>query len=342
MLKNRSFASDNYSGVHPKILEKICEINVGHVKAYGEDPYTEEAKRLLKEEFGENVEIVFVYNGTGANVLALDILTDKYSSIICTDVAHINTHEVGAPVRITGCPLFPTPNKDGKIQLEEIKKLMIYKGGMHHSQGKVISITQPTELGTIYTREEILELSKFAHENDMLLHMDGARFSNAVVAQESSLKELSGDLGVDILTFGGTKNGLMFGEAIIIFNTSYQAGVKYLKKQNLQLHSKMRFLSGQFLAYMENGLWYENAKNSNDMAKLLEEKLKTIGISIVHPLEANTLYVKLPLEIIEDLQNEVYFYLWDEKEGIVRLVTNFDTTPSDIELFIEKIIHFSK
>lgn len=342
MLKNRSFASDNYSGVHPKILEKISEINLGHVKAYGEDPYTDEAKRLLKEEFGENVEIVFVYNGTGANVLALDILTDKYSSIICTDVAHINTHEVGAPVRITGCPLFPTPNKDGKIQLEEIKKLMIYKGGMHHSQGKVISITQPTELGTVYTREEILELSKFAHENDMLLHMDGARFSNAVVAQESSLKELSGDLGVDILTFGGTKNGLMFGEAIIIFNTSYQAGVKYLKKQNLQLHSKMRFLSGQFLAYMENGLWYENAKNSNAMAKLLEEKLKTIGIPIVHPLEANTLYVKLPLEIIEDLQKEVYFYLWDEKEGIVRLVTNFDTTPSDIELFIEKIIHFLK
>jgi len=342
MLKNISFASDNYSGVHPKILEKINEINVGHVKAYGEDYYTEQAKTLLKKEFGDDVEIVFVYNGTGANVLSLDILTDKYSSIICTDVAHINTHEVGAPVRITGCPLFPTPNKNGKIQLEEIKKLMIYKGGMHHSQGKVISITQPTELGTVYSREEILQLSKFAHDNDMLLHMDGARFSNAVVALGGSLRELSRDLGVDILTFGGTKNGLMFGEALVIFNNDYHSGVKYLKKQNLQLHSKMRFLSGQFLAYMENNLWYTNAKNSNDMAKLLEKKLKEINIPLVHPLEANTLYAKLPLNIIEDLQNEVYFYVWDEAEGIVRLVTNFDTKEYDVNLFIEKIIQLQK
>lgn len=335
MDNKKCFASDNYSGIHPKILESISKANFGHVMGYGDDHYTQQAKNLLKNEFGAE-DVVFVYNGTGANVLALDSMLDKYSSILCAESAHINTHEVGAPVRITGCPIFTVKSKDGKFNIEEAKKYLGFKNGQHHSQPKVISITQPTEYGAVYSKEEIKEIADFAHDNDMLLHMDGARLSNATVSLGCSLREGTKDLGVDVLTFGGTKNGLMFGEAIIFFCKDCAKGIKYLKKQNLQLHSKMRFLSCQFIPYVQEGIWKENATVANNMAKLLEEKLSKVdGVEISQKAQANTLYVKLPMEIIKPLQDEYYFYIWDENE--IRLVTTFDIGIDDVEGFVNKV-----
>ncbi len=335
MNNKKCFASDNYSGIHPKILESISKANFGHVMGYGDDYYTQEAKNLLKKEF-EAEEVVFVYNGTGANVLALDSMLDKYSSVLCAESAHINTHEVGAPVRITGCPIFTVKSKDGKFNIEEAKKYLSFKNGQHHSQPRVISITQPTEYGAVYTREEIKTIADFAHENDMLLHMDGARLSNATVALGCTLKEGTKDLGVDVVTFGGTKNGLMFGEAIVFFCKNSARGIKYLKKQNLQLHSKMRFLSCQFIPYVKDGIWKENATVANNMAKLLEEKLNRIeGVEISQKAQANTLYIKLPAEIIKPLQDEFYFYIWDKNE--IRLVTTFDLGREEVEAFVERV-----
>lgn len=335
MENKRCFASDNYSGIHPRILESITKANIGHVMGYGDDPYTLEAKRILMKEF-EAEEVVFVYNGTGANVLSLDSMVEKYSSILCAESAHINTHEVGAPVRITGCPLFTIPSEDGKFDIQEAKKLLGYIGGQHHSQPRVISITQPTELGAVYSNEEVKAIADFAHNNGMLLHMDGARLSNAAVALDSGLKEITKDLGVDVVTFGGTKNGLMYGEAIIYFCRESAKGIKYLKKQNLQLHSKMRFLSVQFIPYVEEKLWYTNAKTANDMAYLLERELGMVeGVEISQKAHANTLYVKVPKEIIKELQEEYYFYIWDDNE--IRLVTTFDIQEEDVIGFVNKV-----
>lgn len=332
----KSFASDNYSGVHPKILEKIIEVNNGHVSAYGSDEVTEKAIECFKNIFGD-VEVFFVFNGTGANVLALEGMKNKNSAVITPESSHIVQDEAGAPTKITGMQLLTVPSTDGKLDLKLAKKWLTFKNNFHKPTAEIISISQTTEYGTVYTLDEIKSISKFAKENDMLLHMDGARISNAAVALGCSLKEMTGDLGVDVLSFGGTKNGLMFGEAIIFFNKKLAKDFSWLRKQNLQLYSKMRFMSAQFIPYLQDNIWFECAKNANDVAQYLKLELEKIKIPVTKEVLANAVFAILPVEIIPELQKSFYFYIWNENLHEVRLVTSFDSTKDDVDAFIKKI-----
>jgi threonine aldolase len=338
MITKKGFASDNNSGVHPEIMFALSEANGGHVVAYGNDPFTEEAYKRFYQYFGDDIGIYFVFLGTAANVLGLGAVTQSYHSVICAETAHINEDECGAPEKFNGFKLLPVETSDGKITVEGIKKHVKGIGFEHHSQPKVVSITQVTELGTIYTVEEIKAICDYAHENNMYVHMDGARIANAAVSLNKSFREFTRDAGVDILSFGGTKNGMMYGEAIISFNDAIREEFKYLRKQGMQLASKMRFISAQFLRYLSNDLWYSNAKHANDMAKLLaSEAGKIPEITITQKVEANGVFAKVPKEIIPELQKEFFFYVWDEDDSVVRWMTSFDTTESDIQLFTEKI-----
>ncbi|MGL5054471.1 MAG: threonine aldolase family protein [Fusobacteriaceae bacterium] len=332
----KHFASDNYSGVHPKIMEALANANVGHEFAYGEDPYTKESQEAFKKIFGD-AEVFFVYNGTGSNVMALEASKGKATSVICADSAHIFTDEAGAPAKITGMQLLTVPNINGKIDLEGAKKYLTYKGTYHKSSPEMISISQTTEFGTIYSIEELKAVAKFAKDNSMYFHMDGARISNAAVALGCTLKEMTGDLGVDVLSFGGTKNGLMFGEAIVFFNKELAKDFARLRKQNMQLHSKMRFISSQYTEYLNSNLWYTNAKNANDTAKYFAEQLEEIEITVTNDVKGNTIFAILPKEIIQEMQEFCYFYVWDEEKSEVRFVTSFDTTKEDVDKFIKKL-----
>jgi len=335
-MNKRGFASDNNSGVHPEILKVIGEVNQGHTIAYGDDPYTEKATQKLKEIFGPETEIFMVFIGTAANTLGLDAVTQSYNSIICAETAHIHVDECGAPEKFTGCKLLPVETADGKLSIEGIKKHMHGFGFEHHAQPKVISITQASEMGTVYTVEEIRKIADYAHEKGLLLHMDGARISNAAVSLGRGFKDFTADAGVDILSFGGTKNGMMYGEAVVFFNKALASDFKYRRKQGMQLASKMRFISAQFLAFLKNDLWERNAEHSNKMAELLEQEVKKIpGIQITQKVEANGVFAILPRELIPELQEEYFFYIWDEERGEVRWMTSFDTTVEDIMGFVE-------
>ncbi|MCK4920999.1 MAG: low specificity L-threonine aldolase [Bacteroidales bacterium] len=330
-MNKRGFASDNNSGVHPDILNAIESVNQGHTIAYGNDHYTEKAIKRLKVEFGDDTEIFFVFIGTAANVLGLDAVTQPYNSIICPETAHINQDECGAPDRYTGCKLLPVETTDGKLTIESIQKYMHGFGDEHHSQPKVISITQATEMGTIYSVEEIKEICDFAHKHNMLVHMDGARIANAAVSLGLSFKEFTGDAGVDVLSFGGTKNGLMYGEAIVFFNKELASDFKFRRKQAMQLSSKMRYISAQFDTYLEKGIWKVNAEHANKMAKLLESKVADIrGVEITQKVQANGIFAIIPKELISVLQKEIFFYVWDEEKSEVRWMTSFDTTEEDV------------
>ncbi|KRQ86405.1 Low specificity L-threonine aldolase [Caloramator mitchellensis] len=334
----RSFASDNNARVHPKIMEAIVKANEGDVVSYGDDIYTERAVNKFKEIFGEDIDVYFVYNGTGANVLGLGTITRPYNSIICSSWAHINTDECGAPEKNTGCKIISLPSADAKIQVEDIEKHLHALGVEHHSQPKVISITQSTELGTVYTVDEIKKISDFAHRNNMLVHMDGARIANAAASLNKGLREITRDAGVDVLSFGGTKNGMMFGEAVVFFNKELSKDFKFIRKQSMQLHSKMRYISAQFEALLSDNLWFENAKHANEMAKYLESKVREIkGIEITQKVEANAVFAILPRQTIEKLLKKHFFYIWNEETNEVRWMTSFDTTKEDIDSFVSDI-----
>jgi threonine aldolase len=331
-----SFGSDNCSGVSPEIMDYLNEINKGHISGYGEDKYTERATCLFKEEFGSNIAVFFVYNGTGANTLSMAALTRSYHSIICSDVAHLNMHEVTAPQSLTGCKLKILPNTNGKITVDQIRD--VYEEGVfwgHHTAlPKVVSITQPTEFGTLYSYEEISAIAEYCHLNSMYLHMDGARISNACVAMDLSFSKISKEAGVDVLSFGATKNGLMFGEAVVFFNTSLSEHFDYRQKQGLQLHSKMRFLAGQFIPYFEKQLWKRNATIANQMGKMLADQiLESLPGCVEYPVETNLIYARIQKELTDKLQEEFYFYVFEPKKDIVRFVTDFETKQSDIEAF---------
>ncbi len=335
----RGFASDNYSGAHPEIIRAISNVNIDHAGAYGNDEYTNKAIGKFKDYFGEDIDVHFVYSGTGANVLGLKTVTNSFNAIICSDVAHINVDETGAPEHFTGCKLLIVPTNDGKITVEGIKKYTYRFGDEHYAQPKVISLTQSTEFGTLYTPEEIKIISDFAKNHNMLIHMDGARIANAAIGLNLSFREFTRDIGVDILSFGGTKNGLVFGEAVIFFNKELSSNFKYFRKQGMQLASKMRFISAQFDALLSNELWKRNAKQANSMAKLLELELKKITqVKITQKVEANEIFVIIPKEYISTLQKTYPFYVWDENRSEVRLVTSFDTTESDVHGFIALLI----
>ena len=339
MTNKRGFASDNNSGVHPEIMKAIIEANEGHTVAYGDDIYTERAKQKLYEHFGDDIDIYFVFIGTAANVLGLNAATKSWNSIICAETAHIHVDECGAPEKFNGFKLLSVETPDGKLTIDLIQKHMHGFGFEHHSQPKIISITQATELGTVYTVEEIKLLTDFAHQNDMYVHMDGSRIANAAVTLGLEFKEFTKDAGVDILSFGGTKNGMMYGEAILFLNKKLGEDFKYIRKQGMQLASKMRFISAQFEKYLSDKLWYKNAEHSNKMALLLAEKISEIPqIKITQKVEANGVFAIVPSrEIIEELKKEYFFYDWDESRNEVRWMTSFDTREGDILNFIKLI-----
>jgi len=337
-MKKRFFASDNCSGIHPQILDSIIEVNQGHVKGYGHDDITEKAIADIKNIFGNQVEVFFVFSGTGANVLGLQGCLKSYEAIICSDVAHIHTDEAGAPERFLQSKLITIPSVNGKINADQIKPLLIGRGVEHHVQPKLVSITQSTEYGTVYSLEEIKAITKVAKEEDLYVHMDGARISNAAVALGKSPVEFTRELGIDVMSFGGTKNGMMMGEAVIFLNPDLAKSTMYQRKQNAQLASKMRFISAQFSAFFKDDLWLNMAIHSNRMAKLLEKSLlKFNEIIITQPVEVNAIFAIFPPQIIPLLQEEFPFYVWNEFTYEVRLMCSWDTTQEDIDAFSAKV-----
>ncbi len=334
----RSFASDNNAGVHPEILEAITRANQGHVIAYGDDPYTASAIKRFEEHFGPDIAVFFTFNGTGANVLSLQALTRSFQSILCSDCAHIYCDECGAPEKHTGCKLIPLPHQDGKITLDSVRHAYHGIGDQHHSQPRVISITQCNEMGTVYQPEEIQALSGFAREHDMFLHMDGARIANAAVSLGQTLRQATRDLGVDVLSFGGTKNGILGGEAVVFFRPELSRDFLYLRKQSMQLASKMRFIAAQFEALLTNDLWRRSAEHANRMARLLEKEVRRIPqVKVVWKVEANGVFVQIPREAIEKIKQHYFFYMWIEEESIVRWMCSFDTTEDDIRNFAKVV-----
>jgi threonine aldolase len=334
----RGFASDNNSGIHPEILNAISTANVGHAVGYGGDELTEKAISRFRQEFGEQTDVYFVFNGTGANVLSLSTLTRSFHSIICAETAHIQVDECGAPEKFTGSKLLPVTTVKGKITPEGIAKYLHGFDFEHHSQPGIISISQVTELGTVYTVDEIKAITSLAHQHGLFVHMDGARIANAAVALNLPFRAFTVDAGIDVLSFGGTKNGMMLGEAVLFFNQELSKNSKYIRKQSMQLFSKMRFVSAQFLAYFNNDLWKKNAIHSNQMARLLEKHVREIpAIQLTQEVEANGVFAIVPREIIPLLQEKYFFYMWDDHRSEVRWMTSFDTQEEDILNFVALI-----
>jgi threonine aldolase len=333
-----NFASDNNAGIHPDVLKAIAAANVGHVPGYGDDPYTEAAVAKFRKHFGDGVEVLFVNNGTGANVIGLYAAAKSFNSILCSDIAHIFTDECNAVEKAIGCKLVPLPAPDGKIKPEQLKPHLLHIGDVHRSQPKVVSITQPTELGTLYTPEEVSALAAFAHKNGMFLHMDGARLCNAAVSLNLGLRQITAGLEVDILSFGGTKNGLMIGDAVVFFDKKLARDTQFLRKQNLHLLSKMRFISAQFDALLSNNLWLKNARHANAMTALLYSEIKDIPeIKVTQKVETNAVFAEVPRGIIPSLRKQFFFYVWNEPASEVRWMTAFDTTEDDVRRFVKAI-----
>ena len=327
----RSFASDNNAGVHPEILDAIARANQGHVVAYGDDPYTRSAIAKFEEQFGDGIDVFFTFNGTGANVLGLQALNRPYHAVLCSDYAHIYTDECGAPEKHTGSKLIPLPHQDGKITLDQVRHAYHGIGDQHHVQARVISITQSTEMGTVYTPDEIRALAEFAHQRRMFLHMDGARIANAAVSLGQTLRQATRDLGVDVLSFGGTKNGILGGEAVVFFQPTLSSDFLYLRKQGMQLASKMRFIAAQFEALLTKDLWKRSAEHANRMARVLEAEVRKIPqVHIVWKVESNGVFAQIPKPAIEKIRKRYFFYPWIEDEGIVRWMCSFDTTEEDV------------
>ncbi len=334
----RGFASDNNAGVHPEVMEAIVRANQGHVIAYGDDPYTRSAVAKFEEHFGSGISVFFTFNGTGANVLGLQALNRPYHAVLCSDYAHIYTDECGAPEKHTGCKLIPLAHQDGKITVEQVRHAYHGIGDQHHVQVRVISITQSTEMGTVYRPEEIRALAQFAHEREMFLHMDGARIANSAVTLGQTLRQSTRDLGVDVLSFGGTKNGIMGGEAVVFFDQKFASDFLYLRKQGMQLNSKMRFVSVQFEALLTNDLWKRSAEHANRMARMLEAELRKIPqVGIAWPVESNGVFAQIPRQAIEKIKERYFFYPWIEEECIVRWMCSFDTTEEDVREFAEVV-----
>lgn len=339
-----TFASDNYAGVHPEILQALAEANVGHEIAYGEDRYTARLHEVMAGQFGDPVEVYPVFNGTGANVTALASMLPPWGAVICSSHAHIHTDEGAAPERVAGIKLLPVPAEDGKLTPELIDTEAFGWGFEHRAQPLVVSITQTTELGTVYTPAEIRAIADHVHAKGMLLHLDGARIANAAAALGQPLRAFTRDAGVDVISFGGTKNGLMFGEAIVVLNPEAASGLKYVRKFNMQLASKMRFISAQLVALLDGDLWLRSAQHANAMAARLRAGLELAvaagrapGLGFTQPTQANAIFATLPDGIAKRLQAQVRFYDWDESKNEVRWMTSFDTTEADVDSFMELI-----
>jgi threonine aldolase len=338
MTGGRSFASDNNAGVHPEVLQAIADANRGHVVGYGDDDVTRSAEAAFRRHFGAGAEVFPVFNGTGANVLCLKALTKPHQAVICSDAAHIQVDECGAPEAWTGCKLIPVSAPDGKLTPRAVEAACHGVGDQHHVQPRVISIAQSTEMGTVYKEREVEALARFAHARGMVLHMDGARISNAAAALGLTLREATRDLGVDALSFGGTKNGLLGADAVVLFRKPLVPDFKFLRKQGMQLASKMRFLSAQLEALLSKDLWRRNAGHANRMARLLEAQVRRIrGVTVVQKVEANGVFARIPRRAIAPLRRNSFFYTWDEGESVVRWMCSWDTTEDDVRDFARAV-----
>lgn len=331
----RGFASDNYAGAHPEVLAALALANGGHQTAYGEDDYTQHLGRLFRTHFGERAEVYPVFNGTGANVVSLQALTDRWSAVICGEGAHIHVDECGAPERVGGLKLLTVPADHGKLTPELVDREAWGWDDEHRAMPQVLSLTQSTELGTCYTPDELRALCDHAHERGMRVHLDGSRLANAAAALDVPLRALTTDVGVDVLSFGGTKNGLLFGECVVVLNPDAVRAMKHLRKLSMQLLSKMRFLSAQFEALLAGDLWLRSARHANAMARRLADGVGRIaGVDILHPVEANAVFAALPHDVSERLRKRYRFYFWDEATGVVRWMCSFDTSEADVDGFV--------
>ncbi|MCO1339852.1 threonine aldolase [Kocuria polaris] len=337
----RAFASDNYSGVHPQILTALAAANEGHQGAYGTDDYTHALGDVVEHHFGPGAVAFPVFNGTGANVTALQSLLPRWGAVVCAQTAHINVDENGAPERVGGMKLLSVPTPDGKLTPELIDREAWGYGDEHRAQPLAVSLTQSTELGTLYTVEELRAITEHAHAKGMRVHADGARLSNAAAALGLPLRDFTRDAGIDILSLGGTKNGIMFGEAVVVLSPEDAAlidSMKYLRKMNMQLASKMRFISAQLVALYGGDLWLESARHANAMAARLRAGVERLdAITLTQPTQANAVFARLPKAAADAVREQYKFYDWDEAAGEVRWMCSFDTTPDDVDAFIDAI-----
>ncbi|MGP3954264.1 threonine aldolase family protein [Streptomyces sp. 7N604] len=335
----RGFASDNYAGAHPEILAALALANGGHQISYGEDEYTQALQRVIRSHFGQTAQAFPVFNGTGANVVALQSVTDRWGAVICADSAHIHVDECGAPERVGGLKLLPVPTPDGKLTPELIDREAYGWDDEHRAMPQVVSIAQSTELGTVYTPDEIRAICEHAHQRGMLVHLDGSRLANAAASLDRPMRAFTNAVGVDILSLGGTKNGMVFGEAVVVINREAPRAMKHVRKLSMQLPSKMRFVSVQLEALLAGDLWLRNARHANTMARRLADGVGGVGgVEIVHPVESNAVFAKVPHDVAERLQKRFRFYFWDEAAGLVRWMCSFDTTEADVDSFTAALV----
>ncbi|MEJ6490585.1 beta-eliminating lyase-related protein [Leucobacter sp. USCH14] len=337
---SRAFASDNWSGAHPEVIEAIAHANSGHVAAYGGDPFTARFREVARELFGAEAEAFPVFNGTGANVLALQAALPRWGAVICARTAHINTDEAGAPEKTGGLKLFGVETPDGKLTPELVAREAWGRGSEHRSQPGAVSISQVTELGTVYTPDEIRALADQAHDLGMVLHVDGSRLGNAAAHLGTPLRAITTDAGVDLLSLGGTKNGLLGAEAVVVLRPGAANGIPYLRKIDLQLASKMRFISAQLVALYEGDLWVRSATRANDQAQRLAAGIRALegavpGIRIAQPVESNAVFAELPLDTATRAQSAFAFGAWPTQPGLYRLMCAFDTTDADVDALLE-------
>lgn len=341
----KGFGSDNHSGIHPELLQSIIEANVDHAPSYGTDEVSERAIARFREHFGAKTEVFFVFNGTASNVLALRFMADRHESIICSEVSHLNMDECAAPEFFAG-KLMCVSSTEGQISLETLKQSLVRRGDQHYSQARVVSLTQPTELGTCYSLQQIKEITDWAHQNGLLVHMDGARLTNALVHLNCTFKQMTTDLGVDVVSFGGTKNGLLAGEAILVLNPELAAlskqKLKYIRKQSAQLPSKTRFIACQFERYLSNDLYLKIAQHSTQMAQKLYEGLQGLPrIRVTAARQSNAVFAEIPQEWIKAVREKYFFYVWNEKTFECRIMTSWDTKADEVDGFIQRLRELS-
>ena len=333
-MHNRAFGSDNWAGVHPDVLAAIAAANVGHSPSYGNDEWTKEAVEKIRGLVGKDCDVFLLFSGTAANVLGLQSLVRSHQAVICAETAHVHTSEAGAAEKHVGCKLIPLPAPHGKISAADIPKQLGYIGNEHHVQPKAVTVTQSTEYGTVYSLAELKEISKVTHDHGMYLHIDGARIFNAAVSLGCSIEETTRGVGADVMSFGGTKNGLIAGEALVFFDRKLAEDFEFRRMQGMQLASKMRFVAAQYLALLSNDLWRKNAEHANRMAKMLNDGMCGLpGVSITQKVESNSVFAVLPREAIAKVQKEFGFHVWNQSTSEVRLVTSFDTGESEVRRF---------
>lgn len=334
----RGFASDNYAGIHPEVLEAITRANSGHAVAYGDDDETARLADLVREHFGSTAQVFPVFNGTGANVVALQAMCRSWQAVICAETAHVNVDEGGAPEKVAGLKLWTVPTPDGLLTPELVDVHAVRAGDVHRAQQAAVTITQSSELGTAYSIDDLGGLSEHVHARGLLLHLDGARIANAAASLGVSLRAITTDVGVDAVSFGGTKNGAMGAEAVIVLNPALADAVPFLRKTSMQLASKMRFVSAQLAALLTDDLWLRNATHANAMARRLEAAVRAIpGVHVQRRVDANAVFAVLPADVTERLQKEYRFYTWDDHTGEVRWMCSWDTTPEDVDSFAAAI-----